>query len=58
MLRMTQDTVDTYLEDVILGSTDDTASEQARLEIQEQAVAIDEIAHKMESKCALGSRCH
>ena len=58
MLKMTQDTVDTYLEDVILGSTDETASEQARLEIQEQAVAIDEIAHKMESKCAHRSPYH
>mgnify|MGYP007031385897 CR=1 FL=1 len=50
MLKMTQNTVDTYLEDVILASTFDTASEQARIEIQEQATAIDEIAHEMESK--------
>ena len=47
---MTQDTVDTYLEDVILASTFETATEQARLEIQEQAAAIDDIAHEMESK--------
>jgi hypothetical protein len=50
MLKMTQNTVDTYLEDVILASTFETASEQARLEIQEQAAAIDDIAHEMESK--------
>jgi hypothetical protein len=50
MLRMTQNTVDSYLEDIILASTFDTASEQARLEIQEQAIAIDEIAHEMETK--------
>jgi hypothetical protein len=47
---MTQNTVDTYLEDVILASTYETATEQARFEIQEQAVAIDEIAYEMESK--------
>jgi hypothetical protein len=47
---MTQNTVDTYLEDVILASTFETASEQARLEIQEQAAAIDEIAYEMESR--------
>ncbi|CAF3103925.1 unnamed protein product, partial [Rotaria sp. Silwood2] len=34
MLQMTQTTVDTYLEDVILESTFETASEQARIEIQ------------------------
>ncbi|CAF3060896.1 unnamed protein product, partial [Rotaria sp. Silwood2] len=50
MLQMTQTTVDTYLEDVILESTFETASEQARIEIQEQAVAIDDIANEMESK--------
>lgn len=50
MLKMTQNTVDTYLEDVILASTFDTASEQARIEIQEQAAVIDEIAYEMESK--------
>jgi hypothetical protein len=47
---MTQNTVDTYLEDVILASTFETATEQAREEIQEQAAAIDEIAHEMELK--------
>lgn len=47
---MTQNTVDTYLEDIILASTFDTATEQARQEVQEQATAIDEIAHEMESK--------
>jgi hypothetical protein len=47
---MTQNTVDTYLEDVIIASTFETATEQARLEIQEQAAAIDEIAYEMESK--------
>ncbi|CAF1259261.1 unnamed protein product [Rotaria sordida] len=50
MLKMTQTTVDTYLEDVILASTFETATEQARIEIQQQATAIDDIAHEMESK--------
>ena len=48
---MTQNTVDSYLEDIILESTFDTASEQARFEIQEQAAAIDAIANEMEAKC-------
>lgn len=47
---MTQNTVDTYLEDVILTSTFETATEQARLDIQQQAAAIDEVAYEMESK--------
>ena len=47
---MTQNTVDNYLEDVILAATYDTASEQTRNEIQEQAVKIDEIAYEMEAK--------
>lgn len=50
MLKMTQNTVDTYLEDAIIASTFETATEQARHEIQEQATAIDEIAYEMESK--------
>lgn len=50
MLKMTQNTVDTYLEDVILASTFETASEQARVDVQQQAAAIDEIAYEMESK--------
>ncbi|CAF0885951.1 unnamed protein product [Adineta steineri] len=49
-LKMTQNTVDSYLEDVILASTLDTSTEQTRTEIHEQAVAIDEIAHDMEAK--------
>ena len=50
MLKMTQNTVDIYLEDVILASTFETATEQARIEIQQQAAMIDEVAHEMESK--------
>lgn len=50
MMKMTQNTVDTYLEDVILASTFETANEEARVDIQQQAVAIDEIAHEIEAK--------
>lgn len=52
---MTQNTVDTYLEDIILESTYDTATEQARFEVQQQATAIDEIAHELESKWVYGN---
>lgn len=50
MLKMTQKTVESYLEDIICESTFETATEQARIEIQEQAASIDEIAHEIESK--------
>ncbi|CAF0958700.1 unnamed protein product [Rotaria magnacalcarata] len=50
MLKMTQNTVDTYLEDIIIESTFETANQEARIEIQQQATAIDEIAHELESK--------
>ena len=50
MVKMTQNTVDTYLEDIIIASTFDTATEQAREDIQRQAETIDSIAHDMESK--------
>lgn len=47
---MHQNTVDTYLEDVIMNSVDLTADEQARLEIKEQADKINDIAYEIEDK--------
>ncbi|CAF1627079.1 unnamed protein product, partial [Didymodactylos carnosus] len=50
LLKMTQNTVDTYLEDIILDSMNECASEQARIEIQEKAVKINEIANEIEQR--------
>lgn len=49
-MKVHQATVDTYLEDLILGSTDSTADEQARDEIRKKAEAINRVAHEMESQ--------
>ncbi|KAF4804934.1 Protein MAATS1 [Turdus rufiventris] len=43
-------TIDTYLEDVILSSMERTAKEQAREEVKQRAVEINNIAYKMESR--------
>ncbi|NXL19332.1 CFA91 protein, partial [Setophaga kirtlandii] len=43
-------TIDTYLEDVILSSMERTAEEQAREEVQKRAVEINDIAYEMESR--------
>ncbi|KAM4684261.1 LOW QUALITY PROTEIN: cilia- and flagella-associated protein 91 [Amazona ochrocephala] len=49
VVKVHQSTVDSYLEDIILSSMEDTAEEQAREEIQRMAVEINDIAYKMES---------
>lgn len=48
VVKVHQSTVDTYLEDIIMGAIDKTAEEQARKEIQEQAEKINQIAYDME----------
>lgn len=50
---MHQSTVDSYLEDIILNSMENTAEEQAREEIQKVAVEINDIAYEMESRYVL-----
>lgn len=47
---MHQSTIDSYLEDIILSSMENTAEEQAREEIQRMAVEINDIAYEMESR--------
>ncbi|KAM9020389.1 cilia- and flagella-associated protein 91 isoform 2-T3 [Ara ararauna] len=49
VVKVHQSTIDSYLEDIILSSMEDTAEEQAREEIQRMAVEINDIAYKMES---------
>ncbi|KAK7168742.1 hypothetical protein R3I93_004903 [Phoxinus phoxinus] len=48
VVKVHQDTVDMYLEDVILGSINQTADAQAREEIHRQAEELDNITHAME----------
>ncbi|XP_075761602.1 cilia- and flagella-associated protein 91 isoform X1 [Pelodiscus sinensis] len=49
VVKVHQSTVDSYLEDVILNSMENTAEEKAREEIQKVAVEINDIAYEMES---------
>lgn len=50
MVKMHQNSVDTYLEDIILTSVDDTADRQAREEIHEMAEKINDVAYEIEEK--------
>ncbi|CAH1796119.1 unnamed protein product [Owenia fusiformis] len=50
VIKCHQNTVDTYLEDILMGSIDKTAEDQAREEIQELAEKINDIAYSMEEK--------
>ncbi|XP_074652837.1 cilia- and flagella-associated protein 91-like [Tubulanus polymorphus] len=50
VVKVHQMSVDTYLENVILNAVDTTADAQARSEIQETAIKINDIAYDMEDK--------
>ncbi|NXU58844.1 CFA91 protein, partial [Turnix velox] len=50
VVKMQRGTVESYLEDIILNSMENTAEEQAREEIQRMAVEINDIAYEMESR--------
>ncbi|XP_010173412.2 cilia- and flagella-associated protein 91, partial [Antrostomus carolinensis] len=50
VVKVHQSTIESYLEDVILSSMENTAEEQAREEIQRMAVEINDIAYEMESR--------
>ena len=47
-MRVHQETVDLYLEDIILGTLDQTADQQARQEIRRVAEEVNNIAYAME----------
>uniref|UniRef100_A0A8C5PWF4 Cilia- and flagella-associated protein 91 n=1 Tax=Leptobrachium leishanense TaxID=445787 RepID=A0A8C5PWF4_9ANUR len=49
VVNVHQSTVDSYLEEIILSATEQTADEQARLEIQRKAKEINDIAYEIES---------
>uniref|UniRef100_A0A673XPH2 Cilia- and flagella-associated protein 91 n=1 Tax=Salmo trutta TaxID=8032 RepID=A0A673XPH2_SALTR len=48
VMRVHQETVDLYLEDIILGTLDQTADQQARQEIRRVAENVNNIAYAME----------
>ncbi|XP_074783836.1 cilia- and flagella-associated protein 91 [Athene noctua] len=50
VVKVHQSTIDSYLEDIILSSMENTAEEQAREEVQRMAVEINNIAYEMESR--------
>ncbi|XP_066472204.1 cilia- and flagella-associated protein 91 [Tiliqua scincoides] len=50
VIKVHQSTVDSYLEDIILNSIENTADEQAREEIQRVAVEVNNIAYEMEER--------
>lgn len=52
-----QDTVDMYLEDVILGSINQTADAQAREEIHRKAEELNDITYAMEEMYVPGLEC-
>lgn len=53
VVKVHQNTVDTYLEDMILMSMDMTADSQARREVQVLAEQINDIAYELEDKWVL-----
>ena len=50
LVKIHQHTVDTYLEDIIMESVENTADEQARAQVQRHADKINDIAYDMEKK--------
>lgn len=50
VVKVHQDSVQTYLEDILMGSVDDTADLQARSEIMEMAEKINDVAYEIEDK--------
>lgn len=50
VVQIHQDTVDVYLEDIILGTVEQTADQQAREEIHKRAKEVNDIAYTMEER--------
>uniref|UniRef100_A0A8C3WYN5 Cilia- and flagella-associated protein 91 n=1 Tax=Catagonus wagneri TaxID=51154 RepID=A0A8C3WYN5_9CETA len=50
VIKVHQNTVTSYLEDIILNTEEKTAEEQARAEIEKMAEEINDIAYEMESR--------
>lgn len=50
VVQIHQETVDLYLEDIILGTVEQTADQQAREEIRRRAKEVSDIAYAMEER--------
>ncbi|ESO99083.1 hypothetical protein LOTGIDRAFT_142246, partial [Lottia gigantea] len=50
VIKVHQNTVDSYLESIIIGAVNTTADNQAREEIQEQAQKINDLAYEIEDR--------
>ena len=48
-IKVHQETVDSYLEDIILDAIERTADAQARKEVRDLAEKVNEIAYEMET---------
>lgn len=57
MLKVQQETVETYLEDCILETSEKVADIESRKEIQEMATKINDIAYDLEKKYFLNLLC-
>uniref|UniRef100_A0A8C2BFX2 Cilia- and flagella-associated protein 91 n=1 Tax=Cyprinus carpio TaxID=7962 RepID=A0A8C2BFX2_CYPCA len=57
VVKMHQDTVDMYLEDVILGCINQTADAQAREEVHRKAEELNNVTYAMEETYVLGLEC-
>ena len=55
VVQVHQGTVDSYLENVIMESVDNTADVQARAEIYDLATKINNVAYDMEDKWVLAT---
>lgn len=58
VVKVHQDTVNMYLEDVILGSINQTADAQAREEIHRKAEELDNITYAMEETYVSSLECY
>lgn len=50
VVQVHQETVDLYLEDIILGTLEQTADQQAREEIHRRAKEVNDVAYAMEER--------
>ncbi|XP_038300990.1 cilia- and flagella-associated protein 91 isoform X1 [Canis lupus familiaris] len=50
VIKVHQNTITSYLEDIILNTEENTAEEQARAEIEKMAEEINDVAYEMESR--------
>lgn len=50
VVQVHQETVDLYLEDIILGTLEQTADQQARQEIHIRAKEVNDIAYALEER--------